>query len=62
LALLVHNGGASFRHAAHSRALGVPVLRLPSTSPANASWSLARKQAAWSEALLPVLKAQSVPL
>ena len=30
-----------------TRALGVPVLRLPSTSPANASWSFERKLAAW---------------
>ena len=29
------------------RALGVEVLRLPSTSPANASWSFERKLAAW---------------
>ena len=31
-------------------ALGVPVLRLPSTSPANASWSFERKLAAWKTA------------
>lgn len=38
------------------RALGtpaVPVLQLPSTSPAHASLSLAAKQAAWREALAP---------
>ena len=28
-------------------ALGVPVYRLPSTSPANASWTFERKLAAW---------------
>jgi G:T/U-mismatch repair DNA glycosylase len=33
-----------------TRALGVEVLRLPSTSPANASWSFERKLAAWREA------------
>ena len=49
LQAIVHNGGESFRHARHSRALGLPVYRLPSTSPANASWSLARKTAAWRE-------------
>jgi G:T/U-mismatch repair DNA glycosylase len=27
--------------------LGVSVMRLPSTSPANASWSFERKLAAW---------------
>jgi G:T/U-mismatch repair DNA glycosylase len=33
-----------------TRTLGVPVWRLPSTSPANASWSFERKLAAWREA------------
>ena len=28
-------------------ALGLPVMSLPSTSPANASWSFERKLAAW---------------
>ena len=32
-------------------ALGVPVCKLPSTSPANAVWSFERKRAAWGEAL-----------
>jgi G:T/U-mismatch repair DNA glycosylase len=27
--------------------LGVPVFRLPSSSPANASWSFERKRSAW---------------
>ena len=51
LRVIAHNGGESFRHAHHSRALGLPVLRLPSTSPANASWSFERKLAAWREAV-----------
>ncbi|PZQ70019.1 MAG: DNA-deoxyinosine glycosylase [Variovorax paradoxus] len=45
--IIVHNGGESHRHARHTQALGVPVYRLPSTSPANASWSFARKLDAW---------------
>lgn len=49
LAAIAHNGGESFRHAGHTAALGVPVFKLPSTSPANASWSFARKCAAWRE-------------
>lgn len=49
LAAVAHNGGESFRHAARTRALGLPVYRLPSTSPANASWSFDRKLAAWRE-------------
>jgi hypoxanthine-DNA glycosylase len=51
LEALAHNGGESFRHARHTRALGLPVYRLPSTSPANASWSFERKLAAWREVL-----------
>ena len=51
LAAIAHNGGESFRHARATAALGVPVCKLPSTSPANASWSFERKRAAWGEAL-----------
>ncbi|MDD2924922.1 DNA-deoxyinosine glycosylase [Rhodoferax sp.] len=51
LRVIAHNGGESFRHARHSRALGLPVYRLPSTSPANASWSFERKLAAWREVM-----------
>lgn len=56
LRLIAHNGGESFRHArtVHA-ALGValfPLVQLPSTSPANASWSFARKLAAWREAVV----------
>jgi hypoxanthine-DNA glycosylase len=51
LQAIAHNGGESFRHAKHTLALGVPVYRLPSTSPANASWSFERKRAAWAEVL-----------
>jgi len=47
LQAVAHNGGESFRHAKHTRALGLPVHQLPSTSPANASWSFERKLAAW---------------
>ena len=51
LGAIAHNGGESFRHARATAALGVPVCKLPSTSPANASWSFERKRAAWGEAL-----------
>ncbi|MDD0811860.1 DNA-deoxyinosine glycosylase [Curvibacter sp. RS43] len=51
LALIAHNGGESFRHARHTRALGLPVCRLPSSSPANASQRLEHKVQAWGEAL-----------
>ncbi len=49
LAAIAHNGGESYRHAARTQALGVPVYKLPSTSPANASWSFERKLHAWAE-------------
>jgi hypoxanthine-DNA glycosylase len=49
LAAIAHNGGESFRHAKRTRALGVPAHRLPSSSPANASWRFERKVAAWRE-------------
>jgi hypoxanthine-DNA glycosylase len=47
LAAIAHNGGESARATRITRALGLPVHRLPSTSPANASWSFERKLAAW---------------
>jgi hypoxanthine-DNA glycosylase len=51
LRAIAHNGGESARSMKHTIALtqglGVEVLRLPSTSPANASWSFERKLAAW---------------
>ena len=51
LQAVAHNGGESFRHAKHTQALGLPVYKLPSTSPANASWSFDQKMAAWAEVL-----------
>ena len=47
LAAVAHNGGESARAMRHLAALGLEVIRLPSTSPANASWSFDRKLAAW---------------
>lgn len=47
LQAVAHNGGESARHMRVTAALGLPVYRLPSTSPANASWSLERKLASW---------------
>ena len=44
---VAHNGGESARAMRHTQALGLPVWRLPSTSPANASWSFERKRDAW---------------
>ncbi len=48
---VAHNGGESARAMRHVAALGFQVLRLPSTSPANASWSFERKRTAWQAAL-----------
>lgn len=50
LRAIAHNGGESARSMRVTQTLGVPVWRLPSTSPANASWSFERKLAAWREA------------
>jgi hypoxanthine-DNA glycosylase len=44
---IAHNGGESARAMRVTRALGVALHRLPSTSPANASWRFERKLAAW---------------
>jgi hypoxanthine-DNA glycosylase len=49
LQAVAHNGGESARLMRLTRALGLTVHRLPSTSPANASWSFERKLAAWRE-------------
>ncbi|MBT0570299.1 DNA-deoxyinosine glycosylase [Curvibacter sp. CHRR-16] len=51
LQAIAHNGGESFKHARHTRTLGLPVYQLPSTSPANASWSFERKLEAWREVM-----------
>ena len=47
LQAIVHNGAASARAMDRTRALGVRVYQLPSTSAAHARWSLERKLAAW---------------
>jgi hypoxanthine-DNA glycosylase len=47
LRAIAHNGGESARAMRVTAALGLPVHRLPSTSPANAGWSFERKLAAW---------------
>lgn len=56
LQLIVHNGGESFRYAQAVRAAlrveHFPLLKLPSTSPANASWRFERKVVAWREAMV----------
>jgi hypoxanthine-DNA glycosylase len=46
---VAHNGGESARFMRLTADMGVPVFRLPSSSPANASWSFERKRAAWHE-------------
>ena len=47
LQAVAHNGGESARSRRITGQLGVDVHTLPSTSPANASWSFARKLDAW---------------
>lgn len=58
LQALAHNGGESARAMRITRTYGLPVYRLPSTSPANASWSFDRKLAAWRD----VFERHGVPL
>ena len=47
LVAVAHNGGESARAMRITGRLGLQVFRLPSSSPANASWSFERKLAAW---------------
>ena len=47
LRAVAHNGAESFKHAHQLARWGWQVWKLPSTSPANASWSMERKLAAW---------------
>ncbi|MFY3384299.1 DNA-deoxyinosine glycosylase [Paracidovorax sp. MALMAid1276] len=61
LRAIAHNGAESFRHApavlhslqaggpGHGAAPPIESIKLPSTSPANASWSFERKLAAWAD-------------
>lgn len=49
LEVIAHNGGESARAMRVTAGFGLPVYRLPSSSPANASWSFERKLAAWRE-------------
>jgi hypoxanthine-DNA glycosylase len=51
LQAIAHNGGESYRHAKHTKAPGLPIYKLPSSSPANASWSFERKLAVWQEVI-----------
>ena len=52
LLAVAHNGGESARGMRFTAALGLAVHRLPSSSPANASWSFERKLAAWRQAFV----------
>lgn len=47
LQVVAHNGAESHRHACHVTLPGVQSVRLPSTSPAHASWSFERKLEPW---------------
>lgn len=49
------NGQSAGRFAPALAACGYETAILPSTSPANASWSYARKRAAWHDGLSPAL-------
>jgi hypoxanthine-DNA glycosylase len=51
LRLVIHNGAESARRMREVEALGLPAVRLPSTSPANARLGLEAKLLLWREAL-----------
>jgi hypoxanthine-DNA glycosylase len=51
LRAVLHNGQASARERRATDALGVDVHVMPSTSPANAAWSLERHRLAWAGVL-----------
>ena len=55
LRAVLHNGQASARERHVTAGLGLEVHVMPSTSPANASWSLARHVAHWREVVAPCL-------
>lgn len=52
LKVIAHNGATSAKFKKITAELNVEVLALPSTSPANASWSYAHKLQAWREAFI----------
>ena len=56
LRAIAHNGGESYKHAKHTMQLGLPVHKLPSSSPAHASWSFERKLEVWQSVLQTHLK------
>jgi hypoxanthine-DNA glycosylase len=56
LQAIAHNGGESYKHAKHTLPLGLPIYKLPSSSPAHASWSFERKLAVWQDVLQTHLK------
>ncbi len=51
LRLALHNGGESYKHARQLQGQGLEVVKLPSSSPAHASWSFDQKLQSWREAL-----------
>jgi hypoxanthine-DNA glycosylase len=55
LQAIAHNGGESYKLAQQVAALGLPVHKLPSSSPAHASWSFERKLQVWRGVLQPYL-------
>jgi hypoxanthine-DNA glycosylase len=56
LQAIAHNGGESYKHAKHTLQLGLPAYKLPSSSPANASWRFERKLDVWRSVLQTHLK------
>jgi len=58
LRAIAHNGGESARHMRVTQAHPLRLIRLPSTSPANASFSYARRLADWRQIVAPAAAVQ----
>lgn len=54
------NGGTAYQlyQRLQEKQLGIAAEKMPSTSPANAAWSLERLTAAWGEVLRPILETE----
>lgn len=57
---VICNGGTAYKlyKKYQEKKLGIEAIQMPSTSPANAAWSLERLKEEWGKALLPCMEGQ----